>query len=189
MITGPRNATQTGALNLLKFLQPKLKTDVIHWVADDAPVAELAAAGHGNLCLAHVHRAQAQKLLGNETTVAVMNGHDGFNANVMAAISGTLVGGGILILLAPELTLWPAFADPDYQRMRSNAQVANAQAPCLQGNFLTRMVRFINVEASLNRFMLVLASGDIPSPARSLALESTRSEKPANAIKPFRTTC
>ena len=64
VITGPRNATQTGALNLLKFLQPKLKTDVIHWVADDAPVAELAAAGHGNLCLAHVHRAQAQKLLG-----------------------------------------------------------------------------------------------------------------------------
>ena len=184
VITGPRNATQTGALNLLKFLQPKLKADVIHWVADDAPVAELADAGHGNLCLAHVHRAQAQKLLGNETTVAVMNGHDGFNANVMAAISGTLVGGGILILLAPELTLWPAFADPDYQRMRSNAQVANAQAPCLQGNFLTRMVRFINVEASLNRFMLVLASGDIPSPAWSLALESTRSEKPANAIKP-----
>jgi tRNA(Met) cytidine acetyltransferase len=183
VITGPRNAAQSGALNLLKFLQPKLKANVIHWVADDVPVAELADAGHGALCFAHVHRAQAQKLLGNETTVVVMNGHDGFNANVMAAISGTLVGGGILILLAPELTLWPAFADPDYQRMRSNVPVANAQASCLQGNFLTRMVRFINVEASLNRFMLVLASGDIPRYAWPSAIEQTLSEKPTNAIK------
>ena len=183
VITGSRDATQNGALDLLKHLQPKTKASLIHWVADDVPVDELDDAGHGALCLAHVHRAQAQKLLGNETTVVVMNCHDGFNANVMAAISGTLVGGGMLILLTPELASWPAFADPDYQRMRSNVQVANAQTPYLQGNFLTRMVRFINAEASRDRFMLVLASDEIPRYARPLALDTARLEKPTSGIK------
>lgn len=61
--------------------------------------------------------ADATQFLGREFKHAIMDCHDGIDPNALGAISGTLSGGGLLILLLPSLTELTHFADPEKQRM------------------------------------------------------------------------
>ncbi|MGF1790513.1 GNAT family N-acetyltransferase [Photobacterium profundum] len=45
---------------------------------------------------------KAKKLLGQETDCLVFNAHNGFDADAFGAISGTVIGGGLLLLLVPS---------------------------------------------------------------------------------------
>jgi tRNA(Met) cytidine acetyltransferase len=59
----------------------------------------------------------ALRFLGHEFAHAVIDFHDGFDPNILGAISGCVSGGGLLLLLMPPLKDLPQFDDPETQRM------------------------------------------------------------------------
>jgi len=54
----------------------------------------------------------ALDFLGQEFNHAIIDCHDGIDPNVLGAVSGTIVGGGILTLTLPTLHELPVFKDP-----------------------------------------------------------------------------
>lgn len=80
---------------------------------------------------------RALKLLGRDLDVAVFDAHAGLHVDAFGAISGTVVGGGLMVLLAPPLPDWPAFDDPDYERLL----VSGWGRDSIRGRFLQRFVR------------------------------------------------
>lgn len=61
--------------------------------------------------------ARATQYLGRELDLLVFDAHAGLDPNAFAAISGTLTGGGLLVLVVPELAAWPARPDPERRRL------------------------------------------------------------------------
>lgn len=57
---------------------------------------------------------QSARYLGQEIQCLVYDAHAGFNPNVFAQLAGTLIGGGVLILLTPPIADWPSYLDPEY---------------------------------------------------------------------------
>jgi len=55
--------------------------------------------------------------LGTEAQILVWNGFDGIHPDAFGAVSGALRGGGLMLLLLPDLTLFSRQPDPDYLRM------------------------------------------------------------------------
>lgn len=53
-----------------------------------------------------------RRLLGDEVEALVFDAHSGFDPNIFALLSGTVCAGGPLIILTPELALWPKHPDP-----------------------------------------------------------------------------
>lgn len=76
------------------------------WVGTDAPDADRQTDG-----------TRARQWLGRELDLLVWNLHDGLHPDGFAALSGTLVAGGLLVLVAPPLGDWATFADSDYDRV------------------------------------------------------------------------
>ncbi|MEH6557280.1 MAG: GNAT family N-acetyltransferase [Oceanicoccus sp.] len=64
-----------------------------------------------------INPLQSKRLLGQEIDLLVFDAWSGLEPNVFAAVTGSLVGGGLLVLLTPPLDSWRSYADPDYQRM------------------------------------------------------------------------
>ncbi len=83
--------------------------------------------------------SKAKSLLGRESQYLVFNCFSGFNPDAFGAASGTLVGGGIMLLLCPPLADWPRFPDPEYQRFISFQDELEA----VNGRFLKRLARLI----------------------------------------------
>lgn len=50
--------------------------------------------------------------LGREYQALVYNGFDGMRASALAALSGTVVQSGLMIILTPALADWPTYQDP-----------------------------------------------------------------------------
>lgn len=73
--------------------------------------------------------------LGSETPLVVWDGWQGNPPDAVAAITGTLVAGGLWFWLMPPLDQWPTFADPDYARM---GLPENGEHP-----FLARLARIL----------------------------------------------
>lgn len=80
---------------------------------------------------------QADQVLGSEFQWLVVNGYGGFDANGFAAACGTLVGGGVLLLIVPPD--WPSYADPENERLASAPYPASA----VTGHYLARMERLL----------------------------------------------
>ncbi|WP_455223554.1 tRNA(Met) cytidine acetyltransferase TmcA [Kaarinaea lacus] len=59
----------------------------------------------------------ATQCLGHEFEHAIIDFHDGIDPNALGAISGTVSGGGLMILLFPPLSDLENFKDPEKQRM------------------------------------------------------------------------
>lgn len=55
--------------------------------------------------------------LGHEYSHAIVNCHDGIDPSALGAISGTVRGGGLFILLIPALDSLDTFSDPEKKRM------------------------------------------------------------------------
>lgn len=60
---------------------------------------------------------KALNYLGQEFNHAIVNCHDGIDPNVLGAISGTVRGGGLLVLLVPSIEKLQEFEDPETKRM------------------------------------------------------------------------
>ncbi|VAW83922.1 tRNA cytosine(34) acetyltransferase [hydrothermal vent metagenome] len=65
-----------------------------------------------------VTNSQARGLLGSECALLVYDAHAGFDPDAFGAVVGTICGGGLLLLLTPPLSEWPAFDGPDDVRLR-----------------------------------------------------------------------
>jgi tRNA(Met) cytidine acetyltransferase len=86
-----------------------------------------------------VEGRQADALLGQERDAVIFDAHSGFDVDAFGAASGTVRGGGLLILLAPPLETWPQFADPACESIA----VAPYSYADVSGRFLRRLVRVI----------------------------------------------
>jgi len=98
------------------------------WVSSQAPAGVAVVKGR-----------QADVLLGQEWDVVIFDAHSGFDVDDFGAASGTVRGGGLLILLAPLLETWPQFADPACESIA----VAPYSYADVSGRFLRRLVRVI----------------------------------------------
>ena len=63
-----------------------------------------------------IPQAQALRYLGTEQRIIVFNALKTFDANAFAAISGTLVHAGFLILVTPPVEDWPHVYQPPFSR-------------------------------------------------------------------------
>ena len=78
------------------------------WVGEHCPVAALFQC----------RGAGARQWLGRNLDLLVWDSHAGTHPSGFGAVSGALVGGGVLIWLAPPLSRWRQGPDPDYERLR-----------------------------------------------------------------------
>ena len=135
------------------------------WVSDRAPEGTAALPA-----------AKARHALGREFAVVVFDAHAGFDPDAFGAVSGTVRGGGLMLLLAPPLDAWPGFADPEKERIA----VTPFPVEQVSGRFLRRLVRQIQADPH----GLIVAEGE-PLPAIS-----TPPARPAAELRvevPFRT--
>lgn len=96
------------------------------WVGDAAPAGTT-----------RIDAARAGTVLGGEFDALVFDAWSGLDPDALGATSGTVRGGGHLLLLAPPLADWPGFADPDAERVL----VAPWTLADLAGRFLRRAAR------------------------------------------------
>lgn len=89
--------------------------------------------------------SQATSLLGTETQMLVYDGFSGFDPDAFGALTGTLQGGGLLILLCPPLETWCSYPDPENHRIT----VAGTPAARVQGRFLSRLAATIKNDSSV----------------------------------------
>ena len=82
---------------------------------------------------------KAHMLLGQECDLLIFDAHSGLEVNALAAVSGTLCGGGILGLLTPPLEQWSHYPDPAYKRFLPYPYTASA----VKGLFLQRFIRLL----------------------------------------------
>ncbi|HSC75925.1 MAG TPA: GNAT family N-acetyltransferase [Pseudomonadales bacterium] len=79
-------------------------TDAV-WIGQHAPEA--------------IPSHKVRQLLGSEYALAVLDVHDGLHPDALAAVCGTVVAGGMLLLLTPSWDQWLVSPDPDYERLSS----------------------------------------------------------------------
>lgn len=113
---------------------------------------------------------QARGLLGQERDVIVFDAHAGFDADTFGAVSGTIVGGGLLVLLCPLLDDWPQIADPAAESIA----VWPHGVDDLSGRFLQRMTRLLGEMISAREQVVLLTPGaDVEAPLSSLLENSS----------------
>ena len=97
VITGQEEWTRTAAVTLLD------KNDIqsILWVSN-------AQTKYENISVKD-YRCK----LGHEYDWVVLNCFSGFRANAAMALSGTIRAQGLMVVLCPELSEWPNYADPE----------------------------------------------------------------------------
>jgi tRNA(Met) cytidine acetyltransferase len=101
-------------------------------------------------------------LLGGECDLLVYDAWSGFDPDGFGAATGTLRGGGLLILLCPPLTDWPTLPDP--QAVRIAPWPLDAAA--VTGRFIARLVRVLRSQPGLqvlDEGQVDLSSG-VPAP-------------------------
>ncbi|MCG6863597.1 MAG: DUF1726 domain-containing protein, partial [Chromatiaceae bacterium] len=97
------------------------------------------------------------KLLGSELDVLVYDCHSGFDPDGFGAALGALCGGGLLLLLTPDLERWPNLPDPQATRVA----VHPFSGTQVKGRFLRRFAGVLTRSESIT---LVSESGPIPWP-------------------------
>ena len=83
--------------------------------------------------------AKTHALLGRELDAVVFDAHCGFDLDAFGAISGTVHGGGLLLLLTPRFDDWAQFRDPENARIT----VALYELGDVTGRFFRHMVGIV----------------------------------------------
>lgn len=103
---------------MARFTYPRLT------IANDAEqetewlwVGEPSSGLQAPLSLPTVSAKQAHQLLGQERQGIVYDAWSGFNPNGFGQVVGTLIAGGVFILITPTLSQWQNFNDPEYHHM------------------------------------------------------------------------
>jgi len=83
---------------------------------------------------------KAHVSLGQEYKYLAFNAYSGFHPEAFGQSVGTIKGGGVCFIIAPSLTKWTSYNDPDYLRYVASPE----HLPHIKNNFLQRIVREIN---------------------------------------------
>ncbi len=106
-------------------------------VVTDIAVQEVLWLGHGAPeGIEAVPPEKAGAVLGREFDSVVIDAFSGFDVDAFGAVSGTVRGGGLLVLLAPPLERWPQFPDPEQRRIAVYPFVPES----VTGRFLSRFI-------------------------------------------------
>jgi len=99
--------------------------------------------------------ADIDGILGKENSAIIYNLYEGFNPDVLGAIGGTIIAGGILILITPPWVEWPNFNDP------FNKRIANwpSDGSDLSGYYIQR---FINKLEQTDCVTIVSKEAELP---------------------------
>jgi len=130
LLAGPREAAVDQAHSLVTALQYR----DVRWYSDSAPPG-----------ISPLGSDTALQLLGGEIDALVFDAWAGFDPDAFGVLTGCIRAGGLLILLAPRLDDWSAYADPQHARIT----VAPYPPEQVKGRFLGRLARVIADEASL----------------------------------------
>jgi tRNA(Met) cytidine acetyltransferase len=118
LISGDKQWVEQRGVSLLTALD-----DNCLWIGDGAP-DEIDSDIATN----------AKRYLGQDRNTIVFNCYCGFHPDGFGALAGTIVGGGMLVLLAPTIATWATYQDPDYQRITAhNTEVSSY-------NFIQRII-------------------------------------------------
>ncbi len=82
------------------------------------------------------HTPLIHQVLGKEYLGIIYNSYQGFDPDFLAAAGGTLVAGGVLLLVTPPLDQWPGYADPFTERITK----WSCPAKQMTGRFIKRFV-------------------------------------------------
>ncbi|MGI9301367.1 MAG: tRNA(Met) cytidine acetyltransferase TmcA domain-containing protein, partial [Gammaproteobacteria bacterium] len=104
------------------------------WVSTQAPAG-----------VRSIPAAAAHSMLGREANAVVFDAFSGFDPDAFGAVSGTVRGGGLLLLLCPPLDDWPHFDDPEHERIA----VAPYRASDVTGRFLRHVDRVIREDENI----------------------------------------
>lgn len=83
--------------------------------------------------------SRGQQLLGFELDDLIYDAHSGFDPDSFGAALGALRGGGLLMLLTPDLESWPRIPDPQAARIAVHPFTSGQ----IQARFMRRLVRII----------------------------------------------
>ncbi len=89
--------------------------------------------------------AAARSWLGRETQALVFDAWAGLDAEALGAATGTLVGGGLFLLLCPALRDWPHYPDPDHARIAVYPHAPEE----IRGRFLRRLAHIIRAHEGI----------------------------------------
>ena len=104
----------------------------------------------------HLPATAGDRLLGTELDTLVYDAHGGLDSDSLGAALGALCGGGLLILLAPDLDAWPALPDPLAECRAPQPIDAAAPKP---SRLLRRLVRVLIQAPGVT---LIRARGPLP---------------------------
>ncbi|MGB0662526.1 MAG: GNAT family N-acetyltransferase [Pontibacterium sp.] len=149
-VTGERKRAAAGIQHWLKRQCITAGKGVsFAWVSDDVPSdLTMACYGEGQ----GLQLSQTAQLLGQTIECLVFDAWAGLNPNRLLAASGAVSGGGVIIIMCPELEVWPQYLDADYQSLNALAPSVSerlGEAPQVpQSAFLARLVGFVKESAS-----------------------------------------
>lgn len=147
-MTGDRQAN----LRLTQQLVDALPLPDTCWFSDAAPPVAGALQGAASL-----------GLLGREVGALVFDAWAGFDPDAFGALTGCIRAGGLLVLITPRLSEWPAYADPQHARIT----VAPYSGEQISGRFLQRLARLIDADSSI----LLCAEGKVARLPQQLSPE------------------
>lgn len=104
---------------------------------------------------------QAKALLGQERDAIVFDAHAGFDADAFGAVSGTICGGGMMLLLCPPLDAWPGFADPAAECIAVWPRTIDQ----LSGRFLRRLSRLLGDAIAAGQEIFQVTPGAVDAPS------------------------
>ncbi|WP_422138201.1 tRNA(Met) cytidine acetyltransferase TmcA [Endozoicomonas sp. ALC020] len=93
-----------------------------------------------------ISASKATSWLGREIDFLVFNAFSGFDVDAFGQLSGALKGGGLFVLLVPDLDNWPDYCDPDHKRLT----VYPYQPEQIGGLYLKRLANLIKSETTLS---------------------------------------
>lgn len=81
----------------------------------------------GSCTVAHAWPAaatssQLTSVLGGAYDILIFNAWAGFHPDRLALLSGTIRGGGFIVIVSPPAAEWPKYDDPEYQRLISDVR-------------------------------------------------------------------
>jgi tRNA(Met) cytidine acetyltransferase len=129
VITGQEEWTSNAAVTLID----KHDIHTILWVSD-------AQTEYENISVKD-YRCK----LGHEYDWVVLNCFSGFRANAAMALSGTIKAHGLMVILCPELSEWPNYADPE----QINRISYGYQHKFIKSHFIQHLISSFNKDSAV----------------------------------------
>ena len=104
-----------------------------------------------------IDNQRATTYLGGEWEGLIYDAHAGFDPDALGAVSGTLRGGGILVLLTPPSERWPASADPEKGRIAIYPYAPEA----ISGHYIRRLATLLAADTQV---MTIIQGAPLPPP-------------------------